>query len=393
MTTKVFMLCTGLGFVERGFESFFQGCYNTLKDEPSLDITLFKGAGKTTAREITLWSIPRKSWLITQPNKLLSKIHRRVTIDNRFFIETSFFFSLLPHLQRERPEVIYCSQKRLCLWLSLWRRLTKQNYKILFRNGGPILPPFYDWDYIQQLTPIQLQIALDYGESATKHHLVMAGFDIPSQLKILAPTEREDLRHKLGLPKTVPIVISVGLITKSHKRMDYVIQEVAKLPEPRPYVLLLGQQESESPEIIQLGNSLLGSNCFQVKTVPQHQMSDYYSCADIFVLASLHEGMGRVFVESIAHGLPCLAHDFEIARFVVGKEGYFANFKLPGSLTALLSQVLAEGYDDEKRRRNHRLAYERFSWEKLRSTYVEMFHACAAGDRLSINEINSSLKV
>ncbi len=378
--TKVFMLCSGLGLVSRGFESFFQGCFDTLKDEPSLDITLFKGAGQTTDKKITLWNIPRKSFIITKPNKVLSKIHRRVTLDPRFIEQTSFFFSLIPYLQRERPDVIYLSQDILGYWLTLWRRLTKQNYKIIFRNGGPIPPPFSDWDYVQQLTPTQLQIALDYGEPATKHHLILAGFDIPSELKILAPDERKALRHKLGLPKTGSIVISVGLITKSRKRMDYVIQEVAKLPEPRPYLLLLGQQEAEAPEIIQLGDSLLGAANFQVKTVSQQEMPDYYGCADVFVLAALREGMGRVFVESIAQGLPCLAHDFEIARFVVGKEGYFANFELPGSLTALLSQVLADGCDEAKRRHYHRLAYERFSWDNLRSTYVEMFHNCAAGN-------------
>jgi hypothetical protein len=35
--------------------------------------------------------------------------------------------------------------------------------------------------------------------------------------------------------------------------MDYVIREVASLPEPRPYLLLLGQETPDSPEIIKLG--------------------------------------------------------------------------------------------------------------------------------------------
>lgn len=245
--TKVFMLCSGLGLVARGFESFFQGCFDTLKNEPSLDITIFKGAGKTTDKEITLWNIPRQSWLITKSNKILGKIHRRVTIDPRFIEQTSFFISLIPHLQREQPDVIYFSQDILGYWLTRWRRLTKQNYKLLFRNGGPIAPPFSDWDYVQQLTPTQLQIALDYGEPTARHHLVMAGFDIHSELKVVDSTEREALRYNLGLPKTGPIVLSVGLITKARKRMDYLIQEVARLPDPIPYLLLLGQQESEAP--------------------------------------------------------------------------------------------------------------------------------------------------
>jgi hypothetical protein len=49
--------------------------------------------------------------------------------------------------------------------------------------------------------------------------------------------------------------------------MDYLIEEVARLSKPRPYLLLLGQQEAESSEIIQRGKQLLGTENFQLRTV------------------------------------------------------------------------------------------------------------------------------
>ncbi|MEH2245789.1 hypothetical protein [Nostoc sp.] len=67
--------------------------------------------------------------------------------------------------------------------------------------------------------------------------------------------------------------------------MDYLIREVAT--EPCPYLLLLAQQNGSSCEIIKLGNSLLGAENFQRRTVASHEVANYYKIADTFVLASL----------------------------------------------------------------------------------------------------------
>jgi glycosyltransferase involved in cell wall biosynthesis len=158
--------------------------------------------------------------------------------------------------------------------------------------------------------------------------------------------------------------------------MDYLIREIASLPEPRPYLLLLGQQGAESAEIFQLGNELLGDDNFQIRTVDQNEVTNYYKIADVFVLASLREGLPRVILEAMSHGLPCLMHDYEISRFALGNEGYLANFELPGTLASLIPQALADSNNVSKRLRRHRTVYERFSWETLRPDYVKLIQKC-----------------
>ncbi|OLT62361.1 glycosyltransferase family 4 protein [Moorena bouillonii] len=390
--TKVFLICSGLGHIQRGYESFAQEFFAALSQESSLDITLFKGGGKSQEKMITLWNLPRYSWmagqlgrLVKQLSNFLKKGDYFVRQEGYFIEQASFIVSLLSHIYRERPEVIYFSDDGLGYLLWHWRRLTKQSYKLLFRNGGAFSPPFYRWDHVQQLTPIHFKQALTYGEPADKQSLLPSGFFIPAKLQILSPLEREGLREKLGLPKQQPLILSVAAINKSHKRMDYIINEVASLPKPRPFLLLLGQQDAESPEIIQLGQELLGVDQFQVRTVAREQVTNYYKVADIFVLASLHEGLPRVIVEAMSHGLPCLAHDYDITHFVLGNEGYFANFELTGSLANLITQVLSEGYNDSKRKNCHRKVYERFSWQQLSTAYVDMIERC----RLMVNGVGS----
>jgi 1,2-diacylglycerol 3-alpha-glucosyltransferase len=366
---KVFLVCSGLGNVIRGFESFTQECFDALSLEPELDITLFKGGGKSTNRQITLWNIPRDSWLGIH----LGKLTRR----NSYYIEqVSFTFSLLPYIFWHQPNVIYFSDGMIGNVLWHWRNKTGHSYELLYCNSGPLSPPFPRWDHIQQVTPIHLQAAVDAGEALEKQSLIPYGINMASELKILSTFEKAALKHKLQLPKDLPIILSVAAINKSHKRMDYLIREVAQLPKPRPYLLMLGQMEAESPEVIGLASELLDPDKFQIRTVAFQEVANYYQVADVFVLASLHEGFGRVFLEAMSYGLPCLAHDYEITQYILGKEGFLANLELPGSLANLILQVLKRENNSSQRFLRHKNIYNRFSWERLRPSYLDMIRRC-----------------
>ena len=144
---------------------------------------------------------------------------------------------------------------------------------------------------------------------------------------------------------------------------------------------LLGNAEPQSPPIVRLGTEALGADGFRSATVPQSEIAAYYRAADVLVLASLKEGFGRVYVEALSHGLPCLAHDYPVARSVLGEYGLFGDFSAPGALAELIRGLrLAEESVTAKRAR-HQSAYDRFSWERLRERYVDMIQRCAMGPR------------
>jgi glycosyltransferase involved in cell wall biosynthesis len=107
-------------------------------------------------------------------------------------------------------------------------------------------------------------------------------------------------------------------------------------------------------------------------------MPAYYRAADMFVLASRHEAMGRVLVEALSHGLPVLAHDAPWSRFVLGEHGFTADLAVSGALTRLIDRVRAEGGSPGAAEARHRAAHQRFSWDSLAPRYVELFRACAA---------------
>ena len=372
---KLLIVCTFLGIVNRGFEVSAQENFNILSQESSFDVVLIKGGGKAEDKEITPWN-PLLSDSV-RAQKLTESLGKLLRKKPKYMKKTAFFLTLLPHIAQEKPDVIYFSEIELGRLLARWRRLTQQNYKLLFRNGANRLPPF-PFDRIQQLNPGYLQAALERGVPAQKQILLPSGFPIASELTTLTPPEKENLQKQLGLPSNSPLLISVGAVNAKRKRMDYVIREVANLPEPRPYLLLLGQQDAETPQIFALGKQLLQDR-FTIRTVPYREIANYYRVADALVFASTYEAFGRVYIEAMSQGLPCLVHDYEVSRFVLENEGDFADLTVNGNLTKLMTQVLAED-NIAKRHSRHRSAYERFSWDKLKPRYVDMIQDVAEED-------------
>lgn len=369
--TKVFLLCTGLGRVNRGYESFTRECFDALAGKPELDLTLFKGGGQSEEKQIKLWCLPREARLAAWLGAKLKK--------NSYWVEqVTFTVSLLPYIQRVRPDVVYYSDSTLGLLLWYWRRLTRCRFTLLLSNGGPLFPPFRRCDLVQQLAPNHLEAALKVGQPAETQVLVPYGIQMEPDGTLPLPGERAARKASLGLPQDRPIVLSVGAVNKWHKRMDYVVREVAALPEPRPYLVLLGQQDEETPDVRALAEALLGADNYQIRTVPYQEVAGYYQAADVFVLASLAEGFGRVFLEALSWGLPCLAHDCDITRYVLGASGLRADFEQPGALAGLLRQVLAEGGDSSGWQRRRQDAFQRFSWQQLGPEYVAMIQKCAA---------------
>ena len=365
---KLFLVCSGLGHINRGFESFTQECFDALSGEPELDVTLFKGGGPSDKKQVVLWNLPR--------NAPLTERLGRITDKGGYWLEqVTFTLSLLPHIAWQKPEVIYFSDCNIGNLLWHWRRLTRQSYKLLLSNGGPLKPPFPRWDFVQQVAPSHVEAALAVGQDAEKQRLVPYGIHMEAEPKVLSPEERAELRRGLGLPGDRPIILSVGAVNKGHKRMDYVIREVAALTRVHPYLVILGQTDEETPEVRALADQMLGNDNFQIRTVPHEEIAAYYQSADVFVLASLNEGFGRVFLEALSWGVPCLAHDYVLTRYVLGDAGLTADLGQQGSLTQLLCKALEQrGLLTQVQR--HRMAYERFSWQHLRPEYVQMLHKC-----------------
>jgi 1,2-diacylglycerol 3-alpha-glucosyltransferase len=364
---KVFLVCTGVDVWQGGHETFARECFDGLRGTPGLDIQLIKGAGEIAPGEQRVWCLLR--------TRRITKFIARLTRRSPYAVEQ--MTSVLPVarlIRAQRPDIIFTSDDALQRRLFSLRKWIGVPFKILFSNGAPYMDPQMCSDLIQQVTPHYQQKFLEHGGSPAKQTMVPYGIRIPEgDPPAIDAAYVRRMREELQLPPDRKIVISVGWISAFHKRMDYTIAEIASMPEPRPYLVLLGRMDANSPPIIRMAEEKLGAGNFRILSVPYSQVARYYQAADVFVLASLTEGFGRVFLEALIEGLPCVAHDEPVMRYVLGDGGTFADLTQPGAMTARISQILSQPGTAGEMIQRRNLVRSRFSWQALAPAYMEMF--------------------
>jgi 1,2-diacylglycerol 3-alpha-glucosyltransferase len=369
-SVRVLFCCSGLGIMNRGIESFFRESFDGLRNLTDVEVLLLKGAGQPSEREKVVWNLPRTN--------RLAKLLGRVTGRTESVVEQwSTFFPVVRQIRSFKPDVIFYSDANLGFLLYRFRDWIGHPYRLLFSNGGPCHPPFIRTDYVHQVAPVYYDEAIGAGEPISKHFFVPYGICVPDDPPIVDSLARAQLRAKLGIPQDRPVVLSVGWVSRTHKRMDYVVREVAALPEPRPFLQLLGAIDSTSREIVDLATELLGPGGFSARSVPYSEVPNYYRAADIFVLASLAEGFGRVLLEAMMHGLPVVAHRHPVMEYVIGGAGHIDDLSRPGNLAELIGTLLCERANCEAAQARWDSVRNRFSWPVLRPKYREMFVNCA----------------
>lgn len=112
------------------------------------------------------------------------------------------------------------------------------------------------------------------------------------------------------------------------------------------------------------------------------ELFDFYSCADVFVLPSVREGMGNVFIEAGAFSLPCLAAaDGGVAEVVLdGETGLLARVDDVEDMSAKLRQLFKNGERAKKMgaKAKERIASQ-FSAEAMAARALEVLERVCGG--------------
>ena len=365
---RVLMPCTGLGRVRRGYEVFTRSCAGALRGRDDVAVTVYAGGGDLEAGERATWNLPRRGGAARAIGALVQR-------DPYFVEQLSFAVGMLPRLAANPPDVVYFAD--LNLGNALWwlRRAVPMRYRLLYYNGGPTTRPFTRCDVVQQVSPEHLAASVARGESRDRQFLLPHGVDIPKAFAPPTAAVRDAARDALGVPRAGQVILSVGALSLSHKRMDAVVDAVAALPS-QPFLLLVGEETDETPRLRAHARDRLGERC-AMRTLPPGEMPRAYAAADAFVLASFREGFGLAQVEAMAAGLPCVAHDSATSRYVLGLGGFFGDLAVADALPNLLRAALDAGMHDAGAR--HDAVWRRFSWDVLRDAYAAALVDVAAG--------------
>jgi len=133
-------------------------------------------------------------------------------------------------------------------------------------------------------------------------------------------------RRKLGLNENDFICITVGRLIK-RKSIDVLIRAIALVNKPAVKLLIMGDgPEREYLESLVSELSLRDRVQF-LGFVADEQKFAYLSQSDLFVLTSMHEGFGIVFMEAMYCGLPIVAtnHGGQVDFLVDGENALLIN--------------------------------------------------------------------
>lgn len=357
---KIAIACSGLGVVRRGFETFAQDLFRNLQSVSQVEVKLFKGGGQRAPDEFPLWNVPRNSlfW-------------RGVTrwIDPYVGEQMTFAVALARRLKKGSFDIVHISDGQLGSSLLRLFPGNSRKFKTVFSNGGPLVPSHYaKFDLIQQVSPTELERALAYGLSSSRMTLLPYGISVSNYHH----NPGKNMRSHLRIPASVPLLLTVGA-HGTHKRLEFIIQQIANMDD-NTHLLIVGEEVSNvTPRLKEFANRLLG-NQVSFASVRHKAMPSLYAVADLYVHASLREGLSLALLEAMATGLPIIFHNEPGLKWAVGDAGVAVDMTSGEQLSGAIDAILADPIEQARlAERGRKRAEEMFSWGVLLPQYLKMY--------------------
>jgi glycosyltransferase involved in cell wall biosynthesis len=162
---------------------------------------------------------------------------------------------------------------------------------------------------------------------------------------VLSPAaESVPAPHPWLKDKTIPVAVSTGRLHEV-KQHHITIEAIKRLQDTAPVrLLILGDgPERDALESLIERRGLADRVCLVGFA---DNPSEYYAHADLFILASKHEGFGIVLVDALAAGLPVISTDCPSSPAEIlhdGKYGHLVPVGDPAALAAAIQNVLQGG--------------------------------------------------
>ena len=160
-----------------------------------------------------------------------------------------------------------------------------------------------------------------------------------------------------------------------YKGYDHVLTSMATLIKENSKIkyLLAGSYDPEEKKYIDgLIETLgIGENVVLSGFIKDEELPAHFLLSDIYVMPSVKEGFGIVFVEAMYYGIPAIAgnEDGSADALLNGKLGLLLDEVTPGAITAAIRKMIAHR---QQYIPDHKLLMEHFSYETYKRKLEEI---------------------
>jgi len=366
----VILLCTGLGGVRRGFETYMHQLATDLHQQ-----------GKGPVR-YEVWSAyptkdvayrHRRIPAVSRFNRLLGLLTR--SLHARFHAEQQTMVpGLLWQLLLQRPAAIYLGEYQLYCYLFKLRSLLGLQWSLCLHTGGQAIPGLFrpQLDWVHHITNRFWDEAVQRGIPAGRQFL------LPHPLAD-APMHTGSIPLPLQQAAGKFIVLSVGSLDETVKGMVTLARALAPFAN-QVFPVFLGEPSPQTPQLLEVLKGAFG-NQFYTGQMPHQELPAWYRAAHVVVSCSRMESFGLVLLEALLQETAVMCFRWPGAEWVFGSHACYFVGSGAEAIGREIMDMLEEPASRAKNPERRYYVQQRFGWQALEPAYLRMFAAIAAHEK------------
>lgn len=263
--------------------------------------------------------------LVLKPvGQLEGKVDARITIVSLDAGRIIFSLpKLITYLRREKPETLLALDEFTHLMALLARPIASPKTRIVLRIGNMLTELFKRYTgFKNKMVPFFIRLLYRYADlivansrGVADNTMLVTGIH-PNRVKVIYnPKSLETIVHMSKEPsghmwlesKTVPVILAVGRL-RIQKNFSLVISAFSKVVKKIPSRLIIVGAGREEGRLLELAKKL---GCAESVSLVGYSDNPYAYMgeADVFVSASLWEGMPNALLEALVCKMPVIASD------------------------------------------------------------------------------------
>jgi glycosyltransferase involved in cell wall biosynthesis len=361
---RVLMALAGLHHVNRGAEAVFESLASELASRPGVTVTVIgSGPPKADARY-------RYAQVACTPRERFERWPKFPPVrDGYCYEEATFAARLWDQINPDAHDLTVACSYPFVNWALRAKRGQRGRLPHVYITQNGDWPAhrqgidyrFFGCDGLVCTTPEY------FDRQRSRWNSVL----IPNGVDIDAHTPGPGARGQLGLPTNRPVVGMVGALTP-YKRMLEGLEALAQMPDV--FVAVLGDGELRE-RVEAFGRDRLAGR-FSLGTLPRERMPAFYQSLDALLHMSTNEPFGNIYIESMACGVPCIAHEWSSTKWIMPGSPWLVDTKDVARVRDAVSRAIqAKQRDSGLATALHQQAAERFSWKRVADQYEAFFRA------------------